>query len=316
MSDKPSAAWYLAPIFLGIIGSAIMWYVLKDEDHPDSPKMVKKGWIIGIVLTVLHFAWLPMMLIPFAFMSVDSQEMQQPMHLEVEVLQIPEDIPEPITQKVPAPSFEDVPEMIVQEDPRMIQEETFQSFDCSGTARCFTGTVTDIIDGDTIRVGAQSIRFALASTPEPNEFGGLDAKQFVEQICPVGSDALVDEDDKQTEGSYGRIVAVIYCNGVNLNEAVIEEGHGYLDSVFCDRSEFATHAWAQRNGCPKTMISQTETQPTQPQQPSCDPSYPDFCIPSPPPDLDCKDIPQKRFTVIGSDPHRFDGDKDGIGCES
>jgi len=42
MSDKPSAAWYLAPIFLGIVGSAIMWYVLKDEDHPDSPKMVKK----------------------------------------------------------------------------------------------------------------------------------------------------------------------------------------------------------------------------------------------------------------------------------
>jgi len=57
MSDKPSAAWYLAPIFLGIIGSAIMWYVLKDEDHPDSPKMVKKGWVIGIVLTVISFAW-------------------------------------------------------------------------------------------------------------------------------------------------------------------------------------------------------------------------------------------------------------------
>jgi len=50
MSNKPSAAWYLAPIFLGIIGSAIMWYVLKDEDHPDSPKMVRKGWVIGIVL--------------------------------------------------------------------------------------------------------------------------------------------------------------------------------------------------------------------------------------------------------------------------
>jgi len=25
MSDKPSAAWYLAPIFLGIVGAAIMW---------------------------------------------------------------------------------------------------------------------------------------------------------------------------------------------------------------------------------------------------------------------------------------------------
>ena len=42
-ANKPSAAWYLAPIFLGIIGSVIMWYVVKDEDHPDSQKMVRKG---------------------------------------------------------------------------------------------------------------------------------------------------------------------------------------------------------------------------------------------------------------------------------
>ena len=60
MSDKPTAAWYLAPIFLGIIGSGIMWCVLKDEDHPDSPKMVKKGWVIGIALTVISFAWIPL----------------------------------------------------------------------------------------------------------------------------------------------------------------------------------------------------------------------------------------------------------------
>ena len=32
--------------------------------------------------------------------------------------------------------------------------------------------------------------------------------------------------------------------------------------------------------------------------------------------LDCGDISYKRFTVLQSDPHRFDGDKDGIGCES
>ena len=67
MSDKPTAAWYLAPIFLGIIGSIIMWYVLKDEDHPDSQKMVKKGWVIGIVLTLLSVAWIPLMLIPMTF---------------------------------------------------------------------------------------------------------------------------------------------------------------------------------------------------------------------------------------------------------
>ncbi len=65
MSDKPPDAWYLAPIFLGIIGGAVMWYVLKDEDDPDSSKMVRKGWVIGIVFTLLWFVWI----IPFAFMG-------------------------------------------------------------------------------------------------------------------------------------------------------------------------------------------------------------------------------------------------------
>jgi hypothetical protein len=49
---------------------------------------------------------------------------------------------------------------------------------------------------------------------------------------------------------------------------------------------------------------------------NCDPSYPDFCIPPAPPDLDCPDIAHKDFTVRGSDPHGFDRDRDGIGCES
>ena len=58
-------------------------------------------------------------------------------------------------------------------------------------------------------------------------------------------------------------------------------------------------------------------QPTSP-PPSgnCDPSYPDVCIAPPPPDLDCGDIPYRRFRVLQPDPHGFDRDKDGIGCES
>lgn len=48
----------------------------------------------------------------------------------------------------------------------------------------------------------------------------------------------------------------------------------------------------------------------------CDPSYPTVCIPPAPPDLDCGDIPFRQFTVLPPDPHRFDGDKDGVGCES
>ena len=88
MSDKPSAAWYLAPIFLGIIGSAIMWYVLKDEDHPDSPKMVKKGWVIGIVLTIIPFLMLIPMLLLIPMTSTGGFD-QQPTQDRMEV------IPEP-----------------------------------------------------------------------------------------------------------------------------------------------------------------------------------------------------------------------------
>lgn len=49
---------------------------------------------------------------------------------------------------------------------------------------------------------------------------------------------------------------------------------------------------------------------------NCDPSYPDVCIPPPPPSLNCRDIPHRRFRVLPPDPHGFDRDKDGIGCES
>jgi hypothetical protein len=49
---------------------------------------------------------------------------------------------------------------------------------------------------------------------------------------------------------------------------------------------------------------------------ACDASYPDFCIPPPPPDLDCGDVHGKKpFRVRQPDPHRFDRDHDGWGCE-
>jgi hypothetical protein len=61
--------------------------------------------------------------------------------------------------------------------------------------------------------------------------------------------------------------------------------------------------------------------PSPPPAPSnCAPSYPTVCIPPPPPDLDCDEIPYSDFTVRydvpNPDPHGFDRDRDGIGCES
>ncbi len=67
-----------------------------------------------------------------------------------------------------------------------------------------------------------------------------------------------------------------------------------------------------------TAVPVAPPEPTAASEPAgnCDPSYPDVCIPPPPPDLDCGDIPYRNFRVLPPDPHRFDRDKDGIGCET
>jgi hypothetical protein len=49
---------------------------------------------------------------------------------------------------------------------------------------------------------------------------------------------------------------------------------------------------------------------------NCDASYPDVCIAPPPPDLNCDDIADKDFQVVPPDPHGFDREGDGIGCET
>jgi hypothetical protein len=60
-----------------------------------------------------------------------------------------------------------------------------------------------------------------------------------------------------------------------------------------------------------------EEEQVEEEETECHPSYPDFCISPPPPNLNCNDISGRRFTVLSPDPHGLDGnDNDGIGCES
>ncbi len=65
-----------------------------------------------------------------------------------------------------------------------------------------------------------------------------------------------------------------------------------------------------------TAVPVPPTEPPPPPPSNCDPSYPTVCIPPPPPDLDCGQIPYRNFTVLEPDPHGFDRDNDGVGCES
>jgi hypothetical protein len=109
-----------------------------------------------------------------------------------------------------------------------------------------------------------------------------------------------------------------------------ESEHGRIRKLL--RNECAGEVIAPwpKTGPPVTTTTTTTTTttappPVQPAIPSvpateppsnCDPSYPTVCIPPPPPDLDCGDIPYDHFVVLPPDPHGFDGEGDGVGCES
>ena len=189
---------------------------------------------------------------------------------------------------------------------------------CSGSAQCITEKVIRVVDGDTIYTKNHKIRLSLVDTPEVGESGYSQAKSFTMNTCPIGSIVTVDQDDLQPVDVYGRLLGKVYCENGMINEKLLENNFAVISTQYCHQSEFSGESWAQEYGCnaKTTTIEPTEhITSIQPQSDNCDPSYPDFCIQSPPPDLDCGDISQKRFTVLQPDPHRFDNDHDGIGCE-
>lgn len=78
------------------------------------------------------------------------------------------------------------------------------------------------------------------------------------------------------------------------------------------------HAYLLNNSLTKTEIETNQNYLHNQEivvQNNCDSAYPDTCIPSAPPNLNCKDLNIHNFKVIPPDPHNFDRDSDGIGCE-
>jgi hypothetical protein len=125
------------------------------------------------------------------------------------------------------------------------------STECQGQADCFTGTVTDIVDGDTLDVNNVRVRLSLVNTPERGDSGYSEAKGYTESTCPIGSKALVDEDDGQKEGSFDRLIGLVYCGNEKLllNERLLNEGHAKIFEDFCGTSEFSNEDWVKKFGC-------------------------------------------------------------------
>jgi hypothetical protein len=196
--------------------------------------------ILGIVAVFLYF---------------ETSKNTEKVTIQIPVSELPEIIKEPldsqITEKISQiPVVSEIPQII--KDPLDTKTEPLTELpvnDCSGLTECFVGKVTKIIDGDTIRVDDQPVRFALSSAPEIGNLGGMDAKEYVEKLCPVGSDAIVDKDDLQAQGNNGRILAEIHCNGVSLNEEILKAKLGKISVSFCSKSEFSSKPWAVKYGC-------------------------------------------------------------------
>ena len=139
---------------------------------------------------------------------------------------------------------------------------------------------------------------------------------------------LVLDPQAGLRGSFGRLLAYVHIEGQDFGAALLELGLArvYTEGTASREAEYlemenqaraeGVGLWGECNGglAPPIVPPGATTGAAQPSD--CDPSYPSVCIPSPPPDLNCGDIQHRRFTVLPPDPHRFDGDKDGVGCES
>lgn len=126
-------------------------------------------------------------------------------------------------------------------------------YDVGNCGQCYVGTVTKVIDGDTIHVDGKSIRLALVDTPEEREDGFEESTNFVVQSCPVGSRILVDVDDLRSNDGAGAKFAKITCGDVNVNESLMAGNLASLYNYSCTESEFMYDSWATHN-CEKPEI--------------------------------------------------------------
>jgi endonuclease YncB( thermonuclease family) len=105
------------------------------------------------------------------------------------------------------------------------------------------GIVTKVVDGDTLDINGTRIRLALVDTPERGQPGFYEAKRFVESLC-LGKKGELDVDNGQRRGDrYGREIGVVYCDGFNVNEKLMNAKLARILTEFCDISEFANENW-------------------------------------------------------------------------
>ncbi len=187
--------------------------------------------------------------------------------------------------------------------------------DCVPKITIHRGKAVAVLDGDTIDVDIEGktyrVRYIGIDAPERDELFYQEATEANASMV-LGRELVLVKDVSETD-QYGRLLRYVFADNVFVNYALVKNGYAraltYPPDVSCSKLFLEAERQAREANLGLWGII------TPTPSPRCDPSYPDVCIPPPPPDLDCKDIPYRRFKVLPPDPHNFDMDKDGIGCE-
>jgi micrococcal nuclease len=204
------------------------------------------------------------------------------------------------------------------------------------------GVVASVYDGDTLTLrDGRRVRLLQIDTPElgSGECFSRAARTALVALAPPGKKVVLEADPALDRvDRYGRLLRYVKRNGVNVNLELARRGAAAPYFYRGDRGRYsgwlmraAQNAKTAKRGlwraCPRTVldpfraVSTGASGPpsrTPPPSGKCDPNYAGGCVPPYPPDLDCADIRALGIAplrVIGSDPHRLDGDGDGLGCE-
>lgn len=213
------------------------------------------------------------------------------------------------------------------------------------------GKVTRVVDGDTIhvRVGKKTEKVRLLGIDAP-ERGACFSDQAAAQLRRFVMSKIVRLQGDRTQArrdSFSRLLAYVHlANGKDVEIELLRGGYvtvyvyknrpfarlvqyeaaekyaagakfGSWASCHAPTTATTTAATTTTASTPTVTTALPLLPPTPPPAApaNCDSSYPTVCIRPPPPDLDCADVPYKNFRVLQPDPHRFDGNRDGFGCE-
>lgn len=209
--------------------------------------------------------------------------------------------------------------------------------------------VESITDGDTFRTtDGQRVRFIGIDTPEVDQGRCFadEATGALAALIPPSSLVRLELDVDPVD-RYGRTLAYVHRAEDDLDVGLQLATDGFalqltvppnvareaaIAAAVAAARDAGRGLWGAACAEPQAIAPVTEPPttstppppppttaapppPIQPVAGGCHPSYPDVCIPPAPPDLDCGDVGAQRFTVLAPDPHGFDGDQDGVGCE-